>query len=247
MSLFEYLGDGSSDKNPLFYGVCPAVVTNIKDPDNLSRVKVKLLNLDLPDYETGFIRVMTPMNGAGWGTLFFPNVGDEVLVAFCGGDISRAYVLGSLWNKNFKPPAEITEDNFIRMIQTKVGHKLIFDDTDGKENIEIQTKDDLDILLDDEKKRIIIRDKGKKNSITIDSENGAITIQAEKKVNISAGSTKIILESNGNLSMTSDSKTSIKSSKINVNGDSTEIKASGTMTVSSGGQTAVKGSIVKIN
>ncbi len=133
------------------------------------------------------------------------------------------------------------------MIQTKAGHKLIFDDTDGKESIEVQTKGDLDIVLDDEKKRIIIRDKGKKNSVTIDSDNGTITIQAEKKVNISAGSTKIILESGGNLSMTSDSKASLKSSKVTVNGDSTEIKASGTMTVSSGGQTSVKGSIVKIN
>ncbi len=247
MSVWDYLENGDEDKKPHFYGVCPAVVTNIKDPDNLCRVKVKLLNLDLPDYETDFIRVMTPMSGSGWGALFFPNVGDEVLVAFCGGDISRAYVLGSLWNKNFKSPADIKEDNPIRMIQTKAGHKLIFDDTDGKESIEVQTKGDLDIILDDEKKRIIIRDKGKKNSVTIDSDNGAITIQAEKKVNISAGSTKIILESSGNLSMTSDSKASLKSSKVTVNGDSTEVKASGTMTVSSGGQTSVKGSIVKIN
>ncbi len=247
MSIWNYLSDGEKEKNPVFYGVCPAVVTNIKDPDNLSRVKVKLLNLDLPDYETDFIRVMTPMSGSGWGALFFPNVGDEVLVAFCGGDISRAYVLGSLWNKNFKPPNEIKEENPIRMIQTKAGHKLIFDDSDGKENIEIQTKGDLDILMDDEKKKIIIRDKGKKNTITLDSDNGAINIQADKKVNISAGSTKIILESGGNLSMNSDSKASVKSSKITINGDSTEVKASGAMTVSSGGQTTVKGSIVKIN
>lgn len=244
MSLLDYMGGGDA---PSLAGVCPAVVTNINDPDKLGRVKVKLLNLDLPDYETDFIRVMTPMSGAGWGMLFFPNVGDEVLVAFCGGDISRAYVLGSLWNKNFKTPAEIKEDNPIRMIQTKAGHKLVFDDSDGKEKITLQTKNELLIKLDDEKNCITVQDKGGKNLIKVDSANGTITIQADKKVNISAGSTKIIMESGGSLSVSSDSSAKIKSSKITVSGDSAEVKGGSSLKLSSGGQASLKGAAVKIN
>ena len=244
MSLLDYMGGGDA---PSLAGVCPAVVTNINDPDKLGRVKVKLLNLDLPDYETDFIRVMTPMSGAGWGMLFFPNVGDEVLVAFCGGDISRAYVLGSLWNKNFKTPAEIKEDNPIRMIQTKAGHKLVFDDSDGKEKITLQTKNELLIKLDDEKNFITVQDKGGKNLIKVDSANGTITIQADKKVNISAGSTKIIMESGGSLSVSSDSSAKIKSSKITVSGDSAEVKGGSSLKLSSGGQASLKGAAVKIN
>lgn len=244
MSLLDYMGGGDA---PSLAGVCPAVVTNINDPDKLGRVKVKLLNLDLPDYETDFIRVMTPMSGAGWGMLFFPNVGDEVLVAFCGGDISRAYVLGSLWNKNFKTPAEIKEDNPIRMIQTKAGHKLVFDDSDGKEKIILQTKNELLIKLDDEKNCITVQDKGGKNLIKVDSANGTITIQADKKVNISAGSTKIIMESGGSLSVSSDSSAKIKSSKITVSGDSAEVKGGSSLKLSSGGQASLKGAAVKIN
>lgn len=244
MSLLDYMGGGDA---PSLAGVCPAVVTNINDPDKLGRVKVKLLNLDLPDYETDFIRVMTPMSGAGWGMLFFPNVGDEVLVAFCGGDISRAYVLGSLWNKNFKTPAEIKENNPIRMIQTKAGHKLVFDDSDGKEKITLQTKNELLIKLDDEKNYITLQDKGGKNLIKVDSANGTITIQADKKVNISAGSTKIIMESGGSLSVSSDSSAKIKSSKITVSGDSAEVKGGSSLKLSSGGQASLKGAAVKIN
>lgn len=246
MSILNYMS-GESGSEPAFSGVCPAVVTNISDPDKLGRVRVRLLGLDLPDYETDFIRVMTPMSGSGWGMLFFPNVGDEVLVSFCGGDISRAYVLGSLWNKNFRTPAEIKEDNPIRMIQTKAGHKLIFDDSDDKECITVQTKSELLIKLDDGKKCITVQDKGGKDLIKLDQENGTITIQAEKKVNISAGSTKIIMESGGNLSASSDSSAKIKSSKITVNGDNTEVKGGSSLKLSSGGQTSVKGAAVKVN
>lgn len=247
MSLFEYLDDGTEDKKQLFYGVCPAVVTNIKDPDNLGKVKVKLLNLDIPDYETDFIRVCTPMSGSGWGMLFFPNVGDEVLVSFAGGDLSRAYVIGSLWNKNFKTPTEIKENNPLRIVQTKYGHKLIFDDTEGKEHIDIETKGGLVVTLNDEKNCITVTDKGKKNIIKLDSQNGTITIQAEKKVSISAGSTKLLMEDSGNLTMSSNSSAKLKSSKITIDGDSTDVKAGGALKLSSNGQTSLKGSIVKIN
>lgn len=247
MSLLEYLEDGTEDKKQLYYGVCPAVVTNINDPEKLGRVKVKLLNLDIPDYETDFIRVCTPMSGAEWGMLFFPNVGDEVLVSFAGGDITRGYVIGSLWNKNFKPPVEITEDNTVRTVQTKYGHKLVFDDTDGKEHIDIVTKNGLIVSLSDEKNCVTISDKDKKNIIKMDAENGAITIQAEKKVSLSAGSTKILMEDSGNLTMSSDSSAKLKSSKVTINGDSTEVKAGGSLNISSDGQTSVKGSIVKVN
>jgi uncharacterized protein involved in type VI secretion and phage assembly len=247
MSLFDYMENGLEDRRPLYSGVCPAVVTNINDPENLGRVKVKLLNLDIPDYETDFIRVATPMSGSQWGMLFFPEVGDEVLVAFACGDISRAYVIGSLWNKNFKPPVSITEENPVRMIQTRSGHKLVFDDTDGKEHIDIETKDGLLVSLDDEKKTILVSDDGKKNFIKIDSANGTITIEAENKVVISAGSTVLRMEGSGSLSVSSDTSMKMKSSKITVDGDSTEVKAGGSLKLSSGGQASLKASVVKLN
>ena len=40
-----------------------------------------------------------------WGVLQFPEPGDEVLVAFEHGDLSRPYVVGALWDGGSAPPA----------------------------------------------------------------------------------------------------------------------------------------------
>ena len=38
------------------------------------------------------------------GSLFLPEVGDEVLVAFEHGDLRRPYIVGKLWNTTDPPP-----------------------------------------------------------------------------------------------------------------------------------------------
>src|SRR4051812_43232995 len=82
------------------YGAYMAQVTDIKDPDNQGRVKVRLpWSPDIDDgrYEV-WARVATLMAGAARGTWFIPDPDDEVLVMFEAGDPRRPYVVGGLWN-----------------------------------------------------------------------------------------------------------------------------------------------------
>lgn len=60
-----------------------------------------------PDGDTGapgndmagtWVRVMTPLAGANWGSNMLPRVGQEVLVDFMDGDIDRPVVIGALYN-----------------------------------------------------------------------------------------------------------------------------------------------------
>lgn len=248
MSIYDYLDSGEENKRSVLYGVTPAVVTNINDPDKLGRVKVKILTLDIPDYETDFIRVMTPMSGSGWGFMFHPCVGDEVLVAYGGGDLSRPYVLGSLWNKNFKQPSEIKEENEIRMVKTKAGHQLIFDDKSDEESITLNTKKGLVIKLEDKKSLITISDKDGKNFIKINAENGNISAECDKKIKLTAGDTEVIMDSSSGINMKTSGNVTIKGQKITLEADSAlELKGKASLNASSDGQAVLKGAIVKIN
>src|SRR5688572_30227684 len=80
----------------LFYGVYPALVRDIADPDNQGRVKIALPWS--PDgsgasYEA-WARLSTFMTGNNRGSWFIPDVDDEVLIAFGAGDPRHPFVVG---------------------------------------------------------------------------------------------------------------------------------------------------------
>src|ERR1700689_3996731 len=83
-----------------FFGVFPAQVTNIVDPDGQARVRVQLpwsLDPGGASYET-WARLARLMGGNKGGSFVGPGGNEEVLVAFEAGDPRRPYVFGGLWN-----------------------------------------------------------------------------------------------------------------------------------------------------
>lgn len=58
------------------------------------------------DEESGscWIRVMQPIAGKTWGHVFVPRKGQEVVVAFVGGDPDRPVIVGCVYNDEFIPP-----------------------------------------------------------------------------------------------------------------------------------------------
>jgi uncharacterized protein involved in type VI secretion and phage assembly len=84
-------------------GVVIGVVTNVADPQGQIRVRVHFPWMD-DAQETDWIRIATMMAGGGRGSMFMPEVQDEVLVGFEHGDTRFPYVVGFLWNGQDAPP-----------------------------------------------------------------------------------------------------------------------------------------------
>lgn len=150
-----------------FLGVTVGIVTNIKDPDGLGRVKVKLPWL-ADDVESTWARVLAPTAGRGRGFYFLPEVDDEVLIAFEHGDPAWPYVLGGLWNGRDKPPETNADGhNDVRVIRSRSGHVIRLVDKNGAEKIEIV-------------------DKAGKNTIVISSADATVTITGDSDVVVEA-------------------------------------------------------------
>ena len=131
------------------------------------RVKVKYPWLTEQE-KTYWARIAVPMGGNERGTYFLPEVDDQVLVVFEHGDINRPIVIGALWSKK-QEPVEINESgkNNTKLIKSRAGHRIIFDDKEGAE-------------------KITIVDKTKKNKIVLDSANKVVKIECAGDIEVKA-------------------------------------------------------------
>ncbi len=132
------------------------VVTDNKDPQRLGRVKVKFPVLSEQDTSWWAPIVMLGA-GKNRGWFFIPEVDDEVLVLFEHGDMNRPVVVGSLWNGKDKPPEKNSGGNPRRVIKSRQGSKIIFDD---------------------EANKLIIEDGAGKGRITLDADANKVVIEA---------------------------------------------------------------------
>jgi uncharacterized protein involved in type VI secretion and phage assembly len=143
MSLLDMLARSAAHEpdHGKIYGAVVGVVSNLDDPDSLGRVKVRFPWLKEDD-ESRWARVVSFMAGPSRGAVFRPEVGDEVLVLFEHGDMRFPYVIGALWNGKDHLPQEHGSDasNDVRLVKTRSGHTLVFDDTSGSEKITITDK-----------------------------------------------------------------------------------------------------------
>jgi uncharacterized protein involved in type VI secretion and phage assembly len=171
-----------------WYGVYPALVTDIKDPDNQGRVKVSLPwspDTGSAKYEA-WARLATMMGGSNRGSWFVPDHNDEVLVAFEGGDTRRPYVIGGLWNGSDAPPESMdgAGNNYKKVLRSRNGVKVTLDDQDGQEKFIAETPGGQKVMLKDGPGAVEIVDS---NGNSIKLETSGVTITASAKLTINAG------------------------------------------------------------
>src|SRR4051812_5314015 len=154
-----------------------------------------------------------PMAGGGRGTYFLPEVGDEVLVAFERGEIEHAYIIGALWNGQARPP-ETNGDgkNDRRLIRSRAGHELRFNDGAAAPEVELKLADGKHLLLD--RDGVTVADASG-NTLTIESASGAITIKSNGTLKLS--SPRIAIEAGASLSLAATGDVTIQGAMVRIN------------------------------
>lgn len=209
-------GIPEDERNDAIRGVVAGIVTDNKDPERLGRVKITFPWRDDSE-ESYWARIATTMAGAGRGTYFLPEIGDEVLVAFEDGDIHYPFVLGALWNGEEKPPEDNADGrNDVRKIRSRSGHEITLNDS-ASGHVEIKTKGGHTILLDDStgSEKIRIADRTKNNEIEFDSNANSIDISSTATVNVE--STLINLKGKGNVSIEAGGILTLKGTLVKIN------------------------------
>ncbi|HEX8483692.1 MAG TPA: phage baseplate assembly protein V [Allosphingosinicella sp.] len=169
----------------MWYGVAPATVIDIADPEGQGRVQVTLPWC--PDSGGGryeaWARMATLFAGRDRGSWFMPEIGDEVLVAFEHGDPARPYVLGGLWNGSDSPPQGASRANNLKVIKSRNGVKITLDDQNGREKLILETPGGQKVTLRDGPGAVEIEDS---NGNSVKLETAGITVTAAAKVTVKA-------------------------------------------------------------
>jgi phage protein D/phage baseplate assembly protein gpV len=226
---------GSSGQQRAPSGVVIGKVSDNNDPEKLGRVRLMLPWLS-DDYVSAWARTVQAGAGKDRGTLIVPEVGDEVLVVFEQGDLSRPYVLGGLYNgvdlpdsKGIEPIDSGSGAVNRRSIVSRKGHRIDLLDQDGKaEGITLATGDG-------------------KLSVTVDATSTTITVHADGTVKIE-GSQGIVIDS-------AAAKLELKGGEISVSatgnlqlkGANTTLEGSAKAEVKGGALCSVSAALVKIN
>jgi uncharacterized protein involved in type VI secretion and phage assembly len=173
------------------FGVYSAQVTDIKDPDDQGRVKVKLPWA--PDAGGGYevwARLAVLLAGNNRGAWLVPDPNDEVLIAFEGGDPRQPFVIGGLWNGRDAPPEKMdgAGNNYKKTLRSRNGAKVTLDDTDGRESLTLETPGGQKVTLKDGPGAIELQDS---NGNSIKLEAAGVTITAAAKLTINAATVEV--------------------------------------------------------
>lgn len=211
---------------PAVVGLQVGVVVSNEDPDGEHRVQVRL-PLVSPDDEGTWARVAAPDAGEQRGFFFRPEVGDEVVLGFFGGDPRAAVVLGMLHSSAKPAPLEASDDNHEKVLQTRSGCKLYFND--DTKVIVLETPGGNSVTISDEDSGLALKDQNG-NELVLNADG--ILLKSAAAITLEAA-TDITAEASANLELKA--------------GAQLKAEGSGGSTVQSSATTVIKGSLVQIN
>lgn len=163
----DYPPYSNSDVYPVASS-CRAKVTDNEDPNNLGRVRVQFdwqAQLD-GDMMTPWLRMAQPYAGGSKGFSFIPEIGEEVMIDFEGGNAERPYVKGTLYNGvddvDRKWVASNNSHNQVKAIRTRNGHTVEIHDegNDGYIRIYDNLKENYILTFSTDKKLIKLESTG---------------------------------------------------------------------------------------
>ena len=148
------------------------------------------------DTASCWIRVAQVAAGAGWGGLFLPRVGMEVLVEFIDGDPDRPLVTGCVYNGLHRPPYPLPDQktrSTLKSESTPGGggfNELRFEDAKGSEELLLHAQRDLsEIALHDNTRTV-----GRNQTLSVGADqhisiggNQSVTVAGERTLTVEKG------------------------------------------------------------
>jgi type VI secretion system secreted protein VgrG len=175
-----------------------------------------------------WVRVSQAWAGPGWGALYLPRIGQEVVVEFLEGDPDQPLITGAVYNGVNPPPITLPDkktQSTLRSASTPGGdgsNELRFEDAAGSEEVFLHAQKDLTIVVENDKTQKV-------------GGNETLTVQADRSRQIGGDQT---------LSVSGDDSTTITGDQtLEVLGQRTTLVTGDHTESVTGGQSIVVGGV----
>ncbi len=211
-------------------GVTVGVVTNNNDPSHSGRVKVRFPGLS-QNMESDWARVVSVGGGAKRGSVWIPEIDDEVLVAFEGGDARQPVVIGGLYGQKSTMPVAKVENSEVqtRAMTSRLGHVISFLDgtTPATEAVEI-------VLA------------GEKHKIHLGKDKLAVTVPSGTPVEVTAGNTSLKFSNSGDITLEATNITIKATNELKLQAAQASVQAQATLDIKANAKLGVSGGILEM-
>ncbi len=167
--------------------------------DKLGRVKVQFRwdrEGKSDEASSCWVRVNQPWAGGGFGGVFIPRVGQEVIVDFLEGDPDQPIVVGRVYNGNALPPLDLPKQKACTAFKSNSTpggggyNEIRFDDTKDNEKFSIHAQRDMDTTVRRNSSLKVTKDR----EIKVDGTHTE-TIKGLTKVTITDGNHEFAVKS----------------------------------------------------
>jgi type VI secretion system secreted protein VgrG len=114
-----------------------------------------------------WIRVSQPWAGQGWGALWIPRIGQEVIVSFLEGDPDRPIITGRVYNADQTVPYELPDNDTRSTFKSRSArgggssnyNEIRFEDKKGSEQVFMNAEKDLDVNVENDSREKVGNDR----------------------------------------------------------------------------------------
>ncbi|MFL6630773.1 MAG: type VI secretion system Vgr family protein [Massilia sp.] len=177
--------------------------------DKYGRIKVQFhwdRDGKADDTSSCWVRVQQGWAGKGWGMMFVPRIGMEVVVSFLEGDPDRPLVTGCVYNSDSMPPYTLPADQTKSTIKSNTSkggngfNEIRFEDKKDSEEIFVQAEKDFNRVVKNNDTLKVGFEKKDKGDQTIQIANDqSLDVGNDRKVHVKNDQTVAI---DNNLSTT---------------------------------------------
>ncbi len=145
------------------------------------------------DKSSCWVRVSQPWGGGGWGGVFIPHVGHEVVVSFLEGDPDRPLVTGRVYNAGSMQAVGLPANKTQSAWRDHTGNEIQMEGKGGSQDIRVTAVKDMNVTVQHD-----YNDKIKTGNRSIEVATGTHTetIKGDTKITITTGALTIAVTAN---------------------------------------------------